>query len=255
MTDSKSAGTTSSWWPSSSKKKNEDPEVEKNERRLAEAEAELAALTGNHNNSNNNSSSSRAQRAMKTLTPTTTIVKSSNSDDVAETAAAVGGSGTLTTSGTAPLAPIFVKYLGVPGVFMEPPKEASSELLESIRSTDNQIHSMMSLAFGTTAYMFGTLMQFSGQGTFLTSISMFGAGSYLTAMSQLRHVRGNAPEMWQGEAMAAILWWMASFRQFKEYRTLKWAGYSSWTGLLLATYYSFRALFAHLSTPVKQKFD
>jgi hypothetical protein len=116
--------------------------------------------------------------------------------------------------------------------------------MAKINSTTNQVHSMMDIAWGCTAYGLSTMMVFQGQSTVFSFVSMWGAGTYLFALSQLRHVRGPEPEIWQGELQCMALWFLASFRQFREYRTLKWAGYSSWAGLGLSAYYSVRALAA-----------
>lgn len=127
-----------------------------------------------------------------------------------------------------------------------PPKEATAELLERINSRGNRVHIAMDIGLGTSAYALGSLMMFAGQGGAMTALSMWGAGTYLIALSQLRQVRGPTTEMWDGELMASALWMMASFRQFQSHRLLKWAGYSSWSGLLLCGYYGVRATYANL---------
>jgi hypothetical protein len=130
-----------------------------------------------------------------------------------------------------------------------PPKEVSPEQLVRINSLGNRAHSGLDILGGTMAYSLSTMMMLAGQGTALTFVSMWGAGTYLFVMSQLRLVRGPEPEIWQGELQAAGLWFIASFRQFREFRTLKWVGYSSWTGLTLTSYLAFRALAAVLAEP------
>jgi hypothetical protein len=127
-----------------------------------------------------------------------------------------------------------------------PPANASAELIARVRSRSNRLHSSLDLLFGTTAYTFGALMQFSGQGTLLSFFSMWGAGSYYFITSQLRCTRGPTPDAWQGEATAAWLWMFASMQQFKQHGRLKWAGYSSWTGFMLASYYSARTIYAYM---------
>src|SRR3989338_1416999 len=126
------------------------------------------------------------------------------------------------------------------GMVPKPPKEASPELLERINSTTNRVNSGLDLLWGISSYGLSTMMIFHGQSTMFSFVSMWGAGTYLFALSQLRHVRGPEMEIWQGELQCVALWWLASFRQFREYRVLKWCGYSSWMGLGLPRYYAVR---------------
>ena len=125
-----------------------------------------------------------------------------------------------------------------------PPKDSTPELIERINSTTNKVHSALDIAWACSAYGLSTMMVFQGQSTMFSFASMWGAGTYLFALSQLRHVRGPEPEIWQGELQSVALWFLASFRQFREYKTLKWCGYASWMGLSLSSYYAVRALAA-----------
>lgn len=138
-------------------------------------------------------------------------------------------------------------WLKFGGMYAKPPADATPELLAGINSTSNQVHSVLDLTFGGSAYTLGTLMVFAGQSNPVTFVSMWGAGTYLIALSQMRHVRGPTADIWTGEAWCAALWFLASFRQFREYRMLKWAGYASWSGLFLSTYYVGRALVANMN--------
>lgn len=137
-------------------------------------------------------------------------------------------------------------WLKFGGMYARPPADATPELLAAVNCTSNQVHSLMDLTFGSAAYTLGTLMVFAGQSNPFTFMSMWGAGTYMIALSQMRHVRGGSTEIQTGEAWCTTLWFLASFRQFREYRTLKWAGYASWSGLFLCMYYVGRALVANL---------
>lgn len=80
-----------------------------------------------------------------------------------------------------------------------------------------------------------------------------GSGSTTTQIAASRPIFGAAPtsselrQMQQNifklEAVASLIWMMASLQRFRIFKRLKWCGYSSWMGLGCSAYFSTRHLY------------
>lgn len=128
-----------------------------------------------------------------------------------------------------------------------PATERPPEVQALIASRSNQIHAKLDYVWGAGAYTSGTLMQAAGQGSALVFFSMWATGTYFFVTAQMREIHGPSTDTWTNEAAASWMWMLCCFRQFKMHGRLKWAGYSSWSGLMLTTYYSVRAVFARMT--------
>ena len=113
-----------------------------------------------------------------------------------------------------------------------------------IHSSSNQIHRWAAYLFGIGAYSFGSAMHVFGQGTALTTLTMSAAGTCFFLNAQNRNVNGPTKDIFWFECLGSWLWVMASFQQFSTIKKMKYAGYSSWSGLALTVYYSTRYLVA-----------
>eukprot|EP00758_Cryptobia_borreli_P004912 Tbor_TRINITY_DN4653_c0_g1::TRINITY_DN4653_c0_g1_i3::g.14887::m.14887 len=112
-----------------------------------------------------------------------------------------------------------------------------------ISSFSNQFHRYLAYGCGLAAYFFGSAMHVSGQGSFLTSISLFSAGSCLFLNAENRNINGPTNDIFYYETVGAWLWMLPSFRQFSAVKKMKYAGYSSWSALMMTGYYSARYLY------------
>lgn len=121
--------------------------------------------------------------------------------------------------------------------------EAALTPLERVNSFSNQLHIKVDWAAALGAYGFGSGMHVLGQGTPLCTMSMWLAGTCFIMNSQNRAVCGPGSDIFQFEAVASWIWMLTSFQQFRQFKVMKYAGYSSWTGLGLCTYFSSRHLY------------
>ena len=113
----------------------------------------------------------------------------------------------------------------------------SQELIDGF---DNQTHIKLDYLVGTAAYAFGGAMHVAAQSTMLATVSMWTAGTCFFMNAQLRKANGPTADVFHYEAIGSWVWMLTSFQQFKQYKVLKYAGYSSWAGLGCVSYYSFR---------------
>lgn len=127
------------------------------------------------------------------------------------------------------------------------PKELNDEEKRLLVSPGNRVHAQLDFLWGAAAYGSGTMMQVSGQGGAMVFMSMWATGTYFFVSGQMRQTYGPTTDIWTNEAAASWLWMFTTLRQFKTHGRLRWAGYSSWLGFSLATYYSVRCLFARMT--------
>lgn len=117
-------------------------------------------------------------------------------------------------------------------------QKGTEESRANIKSFGNRVHIALGYTAGLCAYSFGSAMHVSGQGSALTMLTMTGAGTMFFLNAQNRNVNGPTDNIFVFEAVAAWMWMLCSFQQFNATKKLKYAGYSSWMGLVAATYYS-----------------
>eukprot|EP00388_Colpodella_angusta_P035599 GDKK01036498.1.p1 GENE.GDKK01036498.1~~GDKK01036498.1.p1 ORF type:complete len:183 (+),score=8.43 GDKK01036498.1:2-550(+) len=113
-----------------------------------------------------------------------------------------------------------------------------------IFSASNQFHRWLSYALGVAAYSFGSAMHVYGQGTALSTLTMTAAGTCFFLNAQNRQVNGPTKDIFMFECLGSWLWMLASFQQFSTLKKMRYAGYSSWSGLAATVYFSARYLVA-----------
>ncbi|KAF8295464.1 hypothetical protein TcYC6_0093640 [Trypanosoma cruzi] len=120
----------------------------------------------------------------------------------------------------------------------------------------NARHKVADVLLALSAYTFGGLMHVRGQGTALTSLSMWTSGTTFLLNMQVRKVfdiedsakrrqvaAGMSLEeknVFQLETVASWLWMLSSMQQFKLHKRMKYCGYSSWMGLGCCMYFTLR---------------
>ncbi|RNF05028.1 hypothetical protein TraAM80_04797 [Trypanosoma rangeli] len=123
----------------------------------------------------------------------------------------------------------------------------------------NARHKAADVLLALSAYTFGGLMHVRGQGTALTSLSMWASGTTFLLNMQVRKVfeiedaarrhqvaAGMSLEeknVFQLETVASWVWMLTSMQQFKAYKLMKYCGYSSWTGLGCCMYFTLRHMY------------
>lgn len=128
-----------------------------------------------------------------------------------------------------------------------PREEILVDTQSLINSFSNQAHIKIDYLASFAAYGFGSAMHVMGQGTALSTLSMWVAGSCFLMTSQQRWALGPTTDALHFEAMASWIWMLSSFQQFKQHKVLRVCGYSSWSGLGLATYFSGKYLLQALA--------
>jgi hypothetical protein len=119
---------------------------------------------------------------------------------------------------------------------------AASIHAAQVNSFHNQFHVKLDWFAAIVAYGFGSAMHVHGQSTGLCTLSMWLAGNAFVMNSQFRGVYGPTPDAFRYESMASWIWMLASFQQFRQTKVLRYAGYSSWTGLGCVAYFGTRHL-------------
>ncbi|RNF26593.1 uncharacterized protein Tco025E_01125 [Trypanosoma conorhini] len=120
----------------------------------------------------------------------------------------------------------------------------------------NTRHKAADVLLALCAYTFGGLMHVRGQGTALTSLSMWASGTTFLLNMQVRKVfeiedtarrrqvaAGMSLEernVFQLETVASWVWMLTSMQQFKVHKRMKYCGYSSWMGLGCCMYFTLR---------------
>ena len=117
-------------------------------------------------------------------------------------------------------------------------QKGTDESKSKIKSFGNRAHIAMGYVAGLAAYSFGSAMHVSGQGNALTMLTMTGAGTMFFLNAQNRNINGPTDNIFVFEATAAWMWMLCSFQQFSNTKKLKYAGYSSWAGMMAVAYYS-----------------
>jgi hypothetical protein len=103
-------------------------------------------------------------------------------------------------------------------------------------SRENRFHTALDATAGISSFFFNAAVHAAGQSNFIHSVSMFLSGTCLLTCSQVRWRCGAKKETRQLEICGSWIWMLSSVQQFYAHRQLKWAGYSSWSGMLLAMY-------------------
>eukprot|EP00760_Papus_ankaliazontas_P028440 PhM_4_TR3712/c0_g2_i1/m.12257 len=118
---------------------------------------------------------------------------------------------------------------------------APIEKVESIKKDipwATKVHAGMDYGCGCLVYFFGTMMLHAKQSNPATMMSMFTAGTYFFVNGQLTMNLGREKDMFWNDTMASWVWMFVSLRQFRLHARIKWAGFSSWAGLIAATYFT-----------------
>jgi hypothetical protein len=126
---------------------------------------------------------------------------------------------------------------------------AASIHAAQVNSFHNQFHVKLDWLAAIVAYGFGSAMHVHGQSTGLCTLSMWLAGNAFVMNSQFRGVYGPTPDAFRYESMASWIWMLASFQQFRQTKVLRYAGYSSWTGLGCVAYFGTRHLTNVMTAP------
>ena len=119
---------------------------------------------------------------------------------------------------------------------------SSIDSSELIGSSQNTFHIYLDYGLSLTAYMFGAAMHLVGQSTPLASGSMFASGMCFSMNAQYRGTVGMKRDVFFYEALGSWLWLLTSFPLFQVHKKMRFAGYSSWSGLLASSYFSVRYL-------------
>nr|CCD11954.1 unnamed protein product [Trypanosoma congolense IL3000] len=120
----------------------------------------------------------------------------------------------------------------------------------------NRRHKVADAVLALVAYTFSGFIYMYGQGTALTTLSMWAAGTTFLLNMQVRKVFELEDEekrlrvaadaglqeknVFQLEMVASWVWLLCSMQQFKIHKRLKYSGYSSWTALGCCSYFTLR---------------